>query len=70
MLCGAQAIGVGIAKRPETVDEDFDYKDKMGIAVREVIGVEKMTFGSGSGDTDDQKDHGMVTGYFAAVADS
>ena len=70
VLCGAQAIGVGIAKRPETVDEDFDYKDKMGIAVREVIGVEKMTFGSGSGDTDDQKDHGMVTGYFAAVADS
>jgi hypothetical protein len=36
----------------------------------EMGGIEKMTFGSGSGDTDDLKDHGMVTGYFAAVADS
>ena len=36
----------------------------------EMGGIEKMLFGSGSGDTDDLKDHGVVTGYFAAVADS
>ena len=69
-FCGAQAFGHGIAKRWQTVEEAFDYNDKQGLAVRGWYNVEKMLFGSGSGDTDDLKDHGMVTGYFAAVADS
>jgi hypothetical protein len=29
-----------------------------------------MLFGSGSGDTDDLKQHGVLTGYFAGVADA
>lgn len=70
VLCGAQAIAFAVAMRPNTVTEEFDYKDKQGVAVREVLNVEKMIFGSGSGDTDDLKDHGMVTGWFAAVADA
>lgn len=69
-LCGAQAIGMAWGKRPETVEEMFDYKDKQGIAIRQWMEIEKMRFGSGSGDTDDLKDHGVLTGYFAAVADS
>lgn len=69
-LCGAQAIGMAWAKRPETVQEEFDYKDKMGCAIRQIFEIEKMRFGKGAGDTDDLVDHGVFTGYFAAVADS
>ena len=69
-FCGAQALGYGIAKRWNTVTEEFDYGDKHGVAVQEMGNFEKLTFGSGSGDTDDLKDHGMVTGFFASVADS
>jgi hypothetical protein len=32
-------------------------------------GIAKLRFGTGSGDTDDTKDHGVATGYVAAVAD-
>jgi N4-gp56 family major capsid protein len=71
LLCGAQAIGYGIAKRWNTVTDDTDYKDKQGVAVREFGGIAKLTFGSNaSADTGDLKDHGIVTGWFAAVADS
>jgi hypothetical protein len=67
---GAQAIGIGYAKRWRTRVEEFDYGDKYGVAIDGIYGVEKLIFGSGSGDTDDLKDHGIATGYFAAVADS
>lgn len=69
-LCGAQAVGMAWAKRPQTVEEMFDYKDKQGVAVRQWYEIKKMVFGSGTGDTDDLKDHGIVTGFFASVADS
>ena len=69
-LCGAQAIGLGWAKRWRSATEIFDYGDKFGVAIQSIMGIEKMTFGSGSDDTDDLKDHGVVTGYFAAVDDS
>ena len=69
-LCGAQALGIGWGKRPETKEEEFDYGDKQGIAVRQWYGVRKMIFGSNASvDTDDLKDHGVFTGYFASVAD-
>lgn len=68
-LCGAQAIGMAIAKRTFTKEDEFDYGDKQGVAIGQWHKVEKLRFGSGSGDTDDLKDHGVVTGYFAAVAD-
>lgn len=69
-FCGAQALGIGWARRTKTADKTFDYGDKKGVAVSEIRGIEKLTFGSGAGDTDDLKDHGVLTGYFAAVADS
>lgn len=69
-LCGAQALGYGIARRWRSQTEEFDYGDKHGVEISQIYGVNKLTFGSGSGDTDDLKDHGVVTGFFAAVADS
>lgn len=69
-LCGRQALAQAVAKRWSTVDEEFDYKDKQGVAVRTIYEIKKMLFGSGAGDTDDLKDHGVFTGYFASVADS
>jgi len=69
-LCGAQALGYGVAERWKSAEETFDYGRKKGCAIMEMGGIEKLTFGSGSGDTDDLKDHGIVTGFFAAVADS
>ena len=69
-LIGAQAIGYGIARRWKTVEKRFDYEDKAGVALDAIDGFAKLTFGSGAGDTDDLKDYGIVTGYFAAVADA
>lgn len=69
-FCGAQALGVGWARRTKTMDKTFDYGDKKGVAVSEIRGIEKLIFGSGTNDTDDLKDHGVLTAYFAAVADS
>lgn len=66
-LCGAQALAVAYAKRWKTVTEEFDYGDKYGVAVEGIYGVRKIIFGSGSSDTADLKDHGVVTGYFATT---
>lgn len=67
-LCGAQALAVAYAKRWKTVTEVFDYGDKHGVAAEAILGVRKIIFGSGSADTDDLKDHGVVTGFFATTA--
>lgn len=69
-LCGAQALAVAWAMRPQTVEEEFDYKRAVGLGIKQWYKVEKMRFGSGSTDTADLKDHGVVTGYFAAAADA
>ncbi|AUR11204.1 hypothetical protein PhaeoP48_01207 [Phaeobacter inhibens] len=69
-LCGAQALGYGIAERWKSAEEYFDYKRKKGCAIMEMGGIGKMLFGSGADDTDDPKDHGVLTGYFAAVPDA
>lgn len=69
-LCGAQALGMAWAKRPETIEEMFDYKRAVGIGITQWYKVDKMRFGTGDTDTDDTKDHGIVTGYFASAADA
>jgi N4-gp56 family major capsid protein len=66
-LCGAQALAVAYAKRWKTVEETFDYGDKVGVAVEGIYGVRKILFGTGAGDVDDLKDHGVVTGFFATT---
>lgn len=67
-LLGAQAIAVAYAKRWRSKTEEFDYGDKYGVAIDGIYGVRKVLFGSGSGDTDDLKDHGVVTIYVATTA--
>jgi len=69
-FCGAQALGIAWAMRPETVEEDFDYKRVVGLAIKQWYKVEKLRFGTGTVDTDDYKDNGIVTGWFAAVGDA
>jgi N4-gp56 family major capsid protein len=70
-LCGAQALGFAWAKKTKTVTEVFDYGDKVGVACEEIRGIGKMRFGShATVDTNDLKDHGVVTGYFGAAADA
>lgn len=66
-LLGAQALGHALGKRWTSVTEQFDYGDKYGIAVEGIIGITKLRFGTGTGDTDDYKDHGVVTGFFATT---
>jgi N4-gp56 family major capsid protein len=66
-LLGAQALAHATAKRWTTKEESFDYGDKVGVAVESIYGIRKMIFGSGTGDTDDTKDHGVVTGFFATT---
>ena len=69
-LCGAQAVGVAYAKRWRSREQTFDYGDKQGVAIDSIYGVEKLTFGTGTDDTDDPKDHGIVTGFFSASSAS
>ncbi len=69
-LCGAQALGAAYARRSRSVTKKLDYDDKYGVEMSEIRGIGKMIFGTGSGDTDDTKDHGVVTGYMSAPADA
>jgi N4-gp56 family major capsid protein len=69
-FCGAQAVGVAWAQRTKTTTQVSDYGFRNGVGIQEMRGIEKLIFGSGAGDTDDLKDHGVVTGWFAAVADA
>src|SRR5680860_806810 len=66
-LCGSGALGYARVSTWNTVEEEFDYKDKYGLCIREFGNFAKLRYGTGSGDTDDLKDHGIVTGFFAAV---
>jgi N4-gp56 family major capsid protein len=67
-LCGAQALAIAYAKRPKSITEEFDYGDKHGVAIEAIYGVRKVLFGTGPGDVDDLKDHGVVSGFFATTA--
>ncbi|HEX7720465.1 MAG TPA: N4-gp56 family major capsid protein [Woeseiaceae bacterium] len=69
-LVGAQALGLARVKRWSSRTEEFDYADKHGVAVEIIDGLEKLVFGSGAGDTDDLKDHGVVTGFVSTTADA
>jgi hypothetical protein len=66
-LCGAQAVAAAYANRWRSKTEVFDYGDKYGVAIDGIYGVSKIVFGTGSSDTADLKDHGVVTGFFATT---
>jgi hypothetical protein len=70
-FCGAQALAYAIAKPTYTITDERDYEDKKGVSVNIIDGVEKMRFGtSATTDTGNTKDNGLLTGFFAAVADA
>lgn len=69
-LCGAQALGVAWAQRTKTTTQVSDYGFRNGVGLQEMRGIEKLIFGSGAGDTDDLKQHGVVTVWTAGVADT
>jgi hypothetical protein len=60
-LCGAQALIMAVANRMEVRTQEFDYQNKMGVAVTTVRGVVKGTFNSFQ--------TGMATAYVSAVGD-
>jgi N4-gp56 family major capsid protein len=59
-LCGAQALGVAWARRTHSTTETRDYGFVHGVAIDEMLGVEKCVFNSVM--------HGVVKGYVAALA--
>ncbi len=68
-LCGGQAMAMGWARRTRTVTKMFDYEDKWGVEMSEIRGMGKMRYNYGSSLETATKDTGVVTGWFAAVAD-
>lgn len=69
-LCGAQAVGVAWAQRTKSTTDTDDYGFLHGVGVQEMRAVKKLRFGSDpSVDTTTPKDHGIVTGFFAAASD-
>lgn len=63
MLCGAQAVAVAWGQMPTPqTDRDKDYKFRPGVAIEELLGVEKIFFRG--------KQHGCVTVYTAAAPDA
>ena len=58
-LCGAQALGVAWGQEPKSTTDTRDYNFRRGVGIEEARGVSKLVY--------DDVDHGMVTGYVAAV---
>lgn len=70
-LCGAQAVLFAQGATPDgyvtdMVEEQFDYGDKNGVAIRTVYGIEKARFQTNATNA---CQHGVVTVFSAAVAD-
>lgn len=62
-VCGQQAVGVAWGQEPTPrTDSLKDYSFRPGVAIEELLGVKKMAFNG--------KQHGMVTVFAAAAADS
>ncbi len=61
-LCGQQALGVAWGQMPAGKTETNDYGFRPGVAIEELRGVKKMAWNG--------KQHGIVTVYTAAPADS
>lgn len=68
-LLGAQAVGFAIGRRWKSITKEFDYGDKYGCAIDGIDGIEKLRFEFGAEDSGNYRDNGVVTGFFAAVAD-
>lgn len=69
-LCGAQALGVGWARRLKSTTDVRDYGFRNGVGVMEVRGIEKLMFGTGTNDTDTLVQNGVFTLFTAAQPDA
>lgn len=62
-VCGQQAVGIAWGQEPTPrTDSTKDYGFRPGVAIEELRGVKKAAFNA--------KQHGMLTAFFAAAADS
>ena len=68
-LCGAQAVGLAWAQRTKSTTDTDDYEFLHGVGVQEIRRVQKLRFGSGATNTDNLKDHGIVTAFVGAAPD-
>lgn len=68
-LCGAQAVGLAWAQRTKSTTDIDDYEFLHGVGVQEIRRVQKLRFGSGTADTQNLKDHGIVTAFVGAAPD-
>ena len=68
-LCGAQSVAVAWGQEPKYVEKkEDDYGFFTGVGIEECLGVNKVMRKHGTAGT--YRDHGMVTGFFAAVGDA
>jgi len=68
-LCGQQALGYGLGQKPRiVVDTEFDYKFQPGVAVECKKEIKKAYFKTGASSA--KKQHGVVTIFTSAAADS
>lgn len=61
-VCGVQSVGVAWGQEPTPRQQTTDYDFRQGVAIEELLGVKKMAFNG--------RQHGMVTVFCAAAADS
>jgi hypothetical protein len=62
-LCGAQAVGIAWGQEPTPrTDMQKDYQFRPGVAIEELLGVKKLAYNG--------RQHGVVSCFFAAAADS
>ena len=70
-LCGAQALGVAMAKRPKSTTDVRDYGFVQGVGVQMMHKIGKLEFdASAANDGSEKCDNGVVTGWFATAADA
>jgi len=67
-LCGLQAVGFAIARRPFPIRDTRDYGFVKGVGIAERRGIAKMIFKDPS-DASKLKDHGLFTIYTSSVDD-
>lgn len=62
-VCGQQAVGIAWGQEPTPRTDNLkDYQFRPGVAIEELMGVKKMCFNN--------HQHGVLTAFFAAAADS
>lgn len=61
MLCGAQALGMADIGTAEWVEDQFDYKNEIGISVAKMVGFLKPQFKGNLSSYDSKEDFGVIT---------